>query len=343
MPGLTLNTSTGAPTSTTPIYPPPRPISSQTPVAPAPIPAPAPATATVPIQQAPRRSSSPQRPPYSPITPPLNPVALPPRPAYTHASQRSQTASTTVRPPPPEPIDFDANPDALALKSAISILQLQRRKAQADMAALSRAKAAALAEPDAFVRDLASGRVRVEGEGLFVSGDASSDSSSDDDDDDEEEDEDADMADAGAEISTAGQPDPRGGEDGANNDDPAGSSSGVKEDPDSMDIERPQTRTQQRLKQQKEPPKPWAKLPKPQNVVRCPPINWSQYAVVGESLDKLHAEQVARPSQGVPATLAPDGRYEFKGEGKQEKLVGIAAPYMPGKDRLDKKPRGPKR
>ncbi|KAI0383846.1 hypothetical protein F5Y04DRAFT_22514 [Hypomontagnella monticulosa] len=331
MPGLTLNTNTGAPTSTTPIYPPHNPLASQTPIAPAPAPTPVPAPA--PIQQAPRRSPSPQRPPYSPITPPLNPVALPPRPAYTHSTQQPQTASTTIRPPPPEPIDFDANPDVLALKSAISILQLQRRKAAADMAALGRAKAAALAEPEAFVRDLTTGRVRIEGEGLFVSGEGSDSDSSE-----EDEDEDTDMADVG----------PKEAGEGRVNNNPAGPSSGVKTEPDGMDVDAAQpqpqqNRQQQKQKQPKEPPKPWAKLPKPQNIVRCPPINWSQYAVVGESLDKLHAEQIARPSQGVPATLASDGRYEFKGEGKQEKLLGIAAPYMPGKDRLDKKPRGPKR
>ncbi|KAF7545817.1 hypothetical protein G7Z17_g8877 [Cylindrodendrum hubeiense] len=89
-------------------------------------------------------------------------------------------------------------------------------------------------------------------------------------------------------------------------------------------------------------PREWTTIPQPQNVVRCPPINWSQYAVVGESLDKLHNEQVARPSQGTPAAIGTNGTYEFKGEGKQEKYPGVAAPYAPLQDRLGKKPKGKK-
>ncbi|KAL5088798.1 hypothetical protein Trisim1_006213 [Trichoderma cf. simile WF8] len=79
-------------------------------------------------------------------------------------------------------------------------------------------------------------------------------------------------------------------------------------------------------------------IPKAQDVVRCPPINWSQYAVVGESLDKLHAEQVSRPTQGTPATIGAGGVYQFKGgDGKQEEYPGVAAPYAPLKDKIEKK------
>ncbi|KAI1143416.1 hypothetical protein F5Y05DRAFT_368532 [Hypoxylon sp. FL0543] len=343
MPGLTLNTDGAAAPRNTPIYPPPN-IASQMANASATTsqnPNPnlnARTNTNTTTQQTPARSSSPQRPTYSPITPPLNPVAFPPRPTYTHSSQKTQTA---IPPPPPEPIDFDTNPDVLALKSAISILQLQRRKAETDMAVLSRAKAAALADPEAFVRDLRTGRIAVEGEGLMIGGgsgggdgereDSSSDSDSDSDGDE-------DMGEAGT-SSAAGQQHPTQTQPQAQPAGP-GPSSAVKTDPDAIAVDQPQS--------QRPPPQqqhsPWAKLPKPQNVVRCPPINWSQYAVVGESLDKLHAEQQARPSQGVPATVAPDGRYEFSGAaGKQEKLVGVAAPYAPGKDRIDRKPKGPKR
>jgi hypothetical protein len=70
-----------------------------------------------------------------------------------------------------------------------------------------------------------------------------------------------------------------------------------------------------------------------------PPINWSQYAVVGESLDRLHNEQVARPSQGTPATIGADGTFVFHGVGRQEEHNGIAAPFDPLKDKLVKKPK----
>ncbi|KLU84187.1 hypothetical protein MAPG_03232, partial [Magnaporthiopsis poae ATCC 64411] len=98
---------------------------------------------------------------------------------------------------------------------------------------------------------------------------------------------------------------------------------------------------------------PWRELPQRQNVVRCPPINWAQYAVVGESLEKLHNEQLTRPDLGTPRVVGPGGVYEFKGDQRQQqggppppqqaqKLVGVASPYMPGRDRLDKKPKKPK-
>ncbi|KAI2467695.1 hypothetical protein F4781DRAFT_299138 [Annulohypoxylon bovei var. microspora] len=362
MPGLTLNTE-GA-VSRTPIYPPSHltsqslATSTTTPTTTATTATPSAPANPTPTQNAgasahahsPTRSSSPpQRPPYSPITPPLNPIALPPRPSYTHTSQPPH--QTSIAPPPPEPIDFDANPDVLALKSAISVLQLQRRKAAADMGVLSRAKAAALADPAAFVQDLTSGRVAVEGEGFGGGGGRdSSDSESSEDDEDE------DMEDADVGVSAAGQPAPSGASSSSaqtNTDTtttttntpippPTVPHSGIKPEPGATAI--PHQPAQPQAQPNRQPPRPWAKLPKPQNIVRCPPINWSQYAVVGESLDKLHAEQVSRPTQGVPAVVAPDGRYEFgAATGKQERLVGVAAPYAPGKDRIDRRSKGPRR
>ncbi|KAK1690698.1 hypothetical protein BDP55DRAFT_724305 [Colletotrichum godetiae] len=238
------------------------------------------------------RSSSPARPPISPITPTLSPARLPnppapfaaDRPVLTHSSQPSTAAA--IPPPRPEPIDFDSNPDVLALKSAISILQMQSKKAAADIQGLNAAKNAAVDDPSAFLADLGAGKVHTQGDKLFAESDLDLD------------DETERKADGSAAQGKA-----------------------------------------------KEPPQPWESLPKPQNVVRCPPINWSQYAVVGESLDKIHADQLARPSQGAPATLGPSGTYEFKGEpgGNQRPFIGVAAPYTPGKDRIEKKARGGKR
>lgn len=39
-------------------------------------------------------------------------------------------------------------------------------------------------------------------------------------------------------------------------------------------------------------------LPEAQDVVRCPPVNWDKYQVVGAALDRLHEEQRARPADG---------------------------------------------
>ncbi|KAI0200097.1 hypothetical protein F4808DRAFT_430560 [Astrocystis sublimbata] len=280
-------------------------------------------------QQPSAHSSSPARPTYSPITPPLNATTFPPRAALTHNSHVDATAAPA---PAPEPIDFDSNPDVLALKSAISILQMQRRKAERDMASLDRVKSAALAEPSAFLRDLTAGQVRVEGEGLLVgsvrghghgdddgdSGHSSSESESESDDDDEE------------------------------------TKVNIIKDGVSVQPSQTQTQTQQASAEtvnikgepnsQATGPPPWAQIPKPQNVVRCPPINWSQYAVVGESLDKLHNDQLRRPAQGAPATLAPDGQFEFNGgDGRQEPYLGVAVPYAPGRDKIDTTSKQPPR
>lgn len=227
-------------------------------------------TSTNPPPRHRSRTPSPARPPVSPITPTLGP---------TRTLAHAQPDQTAIPPPAPAPLAFDANPDVIAIKSAISILQIQKNRATADIQALSRAKDAAVVEPEAFLRDLVDGKINAP--------QPERDDSSDEDDD----------------MDNAGE----------------GSSKQPLQD------------------QSRE----WTTLPTPQNVVRCPPINWSQYAIVGDSLDKLHAEQVSRPIQGTPATIGQGGMYEFKGgDGKQETYPGIAAPYHPLQDKVDKKGRG---
>jgi hypothetical protein len=164
----------------------------------------------------------------------------------------------------------------LALKSAMSILQLQARNAENDIRNLARMKERALQDPEGFANAIASGNVKTKSDSLF------NPSFSTDNDDDEDED----MEDA-------------------------------------------------EEKEGKE--KEWGSLPKPQNIVRCPPINWHKYAVVGESLDKLHEDQKARPSEGMPQILMPDGTLRSGGEGYRRPAdIGVAAPYAPGRDKIEK-------
>ena len=71
-------------------------------------------------------------------------------------------------------------------------------------------------------------------------------------------------------------------------------------------------------------------IPGSQNVVRAPPINWAQYHIVGESLDKLHEEQRRRPVGGEPIgeeDLRPKER------ARAPEHV-IAKPYDPFVDKL---------
>ncbi|RYO79609.1 hypothetical protein DL766_005527 [Monosporascus sp. MC13-8B] len=278
-------------------------------------------------------------PPVSPITPPLKPTLGERewergRPKQlTHHTQTPQTAENAAA-PPPEPLDFDTNPDVLALRSAIAVLQNQRRRAAADMVALDRAKSAALADPAAFLRDLAGGRVGVGGDSLFGPGAAAGrgDSESESDSDSEGGGADAD-ADVDVEMGDTAGPQAKA-EAGAE------APSARRREPRVKKQSNPEPEGGER----RPPPPPWSALPGKQNVVRCPPINWAQYAVVGESLDRLHSEQQRRPAQGAPAVVGPDGRFEFVAEGAgagahvDEPYLGVAAPYSPLRDRIDRKP-----
>lgn len=69
------------------------------------------------------------------------------------------------------------------------------------------------------------------------------------------------------------------------------------------------------------------KFPTRQNIVRCPPVNWAKYHVLGESLDKLHDEQRRRPTLGEPSMGDWAGRDHM-----------IAAPYSPWQDPLQLHP-----
>ena len=67
----------------------------------------------------------------------------------------------------------------------------------------------------------------------------------------------------------------------------------------------------------------FGRIPNAQNVVRCPPINWDKYHVVGESLDKLHEQQRRRPGP-------EDTEY-----GTTQPDHIIAGPYRPFVDKLE--------
>ena len=59
-------------------------------------------------------------------------------------------------------------------------------------------------------------------------------------------------------------------------------------------------------------------IPGPQDVVRVPPIEWAKYHVVGEALEKLHAEQKKHPASGG---FTDDGEHTKGAESV------VAAPY----------------
>ena len=232
------------------------------------------------------RPGTPPRPPYSPVTPvfahldmlaasnativppPLSPSPTsrtPPRTQSRDIPPRPPVAPPVFKPePPPVPISESENPDAIALRSALSILQMQKQQTLRDIRSLDRLKEAAAADPEGFARELAEGRLRTEDRGTVIQ-------FSEDDEMDAEEDL----------------------EDGAE-DSKENKGSGSK----------------------------FGRIPQPQNIVRMPPINWAKYQVVGESLDRMHDEQLRRPPSGEPRQQ-PAPEYL------------LASPYRPLVDQLD--------
>lgn len=64
-------------------------------------------------------------------------------------------------------------------------------------------------------------------------------------------------------------------------------------------------------------------LPTPQNIFRCPPINWAKYHISGEPLERMHEEQRVRPTLGEPES-----------NGGRPAPYVLAAPYSPLNDQL---------
>lgn len=220
------------------------------------------------------RPSSPPQPPYSPLTPTLAAARLdtnvPPLPQQPLRTYTHSKPDATFIPPPPAPlevIDFDSNTDVLAVKSAISVLQLQKKKAAQDIRTLQRFKNQAMQDPEAFLLAADRGEIRTEGDAAFLE-------------DSEEEDED--------EVNGYVEMDGVEGRE---------TKGDVHKDSNERNG-KPQTKGQSSF-----PP-----LPIPQKVVKVPPINWAQYGVIGESLDKLHNDQLRHPTPSSPARLGPDGQ-----------------------------------
>ncbi|KFY13040.1 hypothetical protein V492_03521 [Pseudogymnoascus sp. VKM F-4246] len=218
------------------------------------------------------RPSSPPQPPYSPITPTLAAArldtAVPPLPQQPLRTYTHSKPDATFIPPPPAPlevIDFDSNTDVLAVKSAISVLQLQKKKAAQDIMRLQRFKNQAMQDPEAFLRAADKGEIRTDGDATFpeVS------------DEEEEADGDVDMNGAGEREAKVEEQEEASMKNGAAH-------------------AKAQTSF---------PP-----LPVPQKVVKVPPINWAKYGVIGDSLDKLHNDQLRNPTPSSPARLGLDGQ-----------------------------------
>ncbi len=215
------------------------------------------------------RTASPTRPSYSPLTPVLTSASL----ASTSAGfQRAQSlpSPSFASSPPATTLSETDNPDAIALRSAISILQMQRQQSIRDLTILERQKHDAVADAKRFAEELESGRIATRSESMRVY--------------------------LNSTIERQASPD--------------------------MDIDDQFSDPEAQIAPPQGPR--FGPIPTPQNIVRCPPINWNKYHVVGESLDKLHDEQRLRPLPGEPHTE----------DSTRAPLHVIAAPYRPFVDKI---------
>jgi len=245
------------------------------------------------------RAASPPAPPYSPITPQAAAAQLAtyqPRPSAAGPSgaepTRAALAAALPQPPamarpPPVPIDESTNADAIALRSAIALLQLQRDRSRRDIVALERARQAALRDPAGFVGGLGRAAARRGAAEADVLGPTLGGAAASG----------AAVDDADVEVRDSQDRDEEVGDDG-------------EEEESDGDGERSADDT-------------FPPLPTPQNVFRCPPINWAKYHIAGEPLDRLHEEQRQRPTLGEP---------EYNG-GRAQPYV-LAAPYSPLNDNV---------
>ena len=241
-----------------------------------------PSTSSTPSDQRDRQGSSsrsPDRPPVSPITPTSSVAQLAPlEPSQPRPRVVPPPVATFRQQPPSVSISESENPDAIALRSAISLLQLQREKSKRDLKALEELKAAAVSNPQNFVRSLHEQRAHAS----KSKGDV--------------------LTPTLADLSEAARTEQgEGGEEhhGALRKDSAG-------------VEGPAT------DKSSLPP-----IPEPQNIIRCPPVNWAKYHVVGESLDKMHDEQRRYPGSAEPPRTQ---------QGNKAPPHAVAAPYSPFTD-----------
>ena len=286
-------------------------------------------------QQSGLHPPSPTAPPYSPITPTMSnslpallpteaadannnsynknrnqiPYAYPSNPRSSYAapppSSNPYDPLPSTRPPPtpqmsepPQsvPISESTNPDAIALRAAMSVLQLQRQQALRDMETLQKQKKAAVADPEAFARDVISGKTKARGMRNILGP----------------------VGELPHELSGANPR--RAGELNGGSTDEAEDAVAMDEAEDEGDRHMAET--------------VFGEIPSAQNVVRMPPINWTKYHVVGESLDKLHEEQRSRPVAGQPLRDR-----DLKPKQRAPEHV-IASPYDPFKDKMDVKEKG---
>ncbi|KAK4989155.1 hypothetical protein LTR66_007130 [Elasticomyces elasticus] len=273
-------------------------------------------TGSSPVQGT--RSSSPERPQYSPITPHAQPAtlaavpyngryiepdnAIPTTVDITNNTAGAPSASTYIVPNVPPnfaPVVFPPGPDrlstggdstdAIALRATISILQLQKMRAQKDMRTLEQIRDQALADPEAFRRDLLAGKLK-DSNVLHIVGNPSTLQHTDVHEDPEDA-----FAGAGPDLQEERLTNSHTREVA----DSQATSPAFTSFATTSDSSRASTSHQL-------PQSAFPSIPSAQNIVRMPQINWEKYHILGGALESLHDEQLEKlRAQPIAASYSP--------------------------------------
>jgi hypothetical protein len=240
------------------------------------------------------RSVSPQPPPASPLTPPAQPAKLATTTPPVVPTHQQPQPPQFIEQPPSLPFSSHDSSDAIALRAAISSLQFQRLQAQRDLRTLEDIKRQAVERPEEYRKHvIATAQAKPTPPPWAVDDSPDQDMDSDDD------------AVLGASATEGQEPADAQSESTAQS---------YPTSYGSMLQSRPPKKSLQSTG--------FPAVPLPQDVVRCPPIEWAKYNIVGESLDKLHSDQLARPGN----------------VGSSQRDSVVAAPYNPFLDKLDPRP-----
>jgi hypothetical protein len=240
------------------------------------------------------RSVSPQPPPASPLTPPAQPAKLATTTPPVVPTHQQPQPPQFIEQPPSLPFSSHDSSDAIALRAAISSLQFQRLQAQRDLRTLEDTKRQAVERPEEYRKHvIATAQAKPQPPPWTFDDSPDLDMDSDDD------------AVLGASATKGQEPTD------------TQTDSTVKSYPTSygsMLRPKPANKSPQTAG--------FPAVPLPQDIVRCPPIEWAKYNIIGESLDKLHRDQQSHPGDA----------------GSSQRDSVVAAPYNPFLDKLDPRP-----
>ena len=223
-----------------------------------------------------RPPSSPSRSPTTPQTSqtPLSspsPEQLRQSPHTENPRDEEDVEPNSLGPLPTPPDPLSTNPDALALEAATHLLSQQLLRAHADLQTLQRIRTRALEDPEAYAQALVKGQIGQRGAVPTRPHPSTSQS-----------------------VTST-----RNGSEGS-----IGKRRKIVPRSPLEEVLTNGDAKSQRARDQPGEEAVYEPLPTPQNITRCPVIEWSKYHIVGEGLERLHRQEVLDPTVSASASAA---------------------------------------